>query len=576
EGVVVSQTPREIVAYPQLVAQLELANAAVLANPNNPEKIFNRGELRLFDGQVQDAVNDLHKVLSLKDTPPALSRKAKDRLYEAMTDLFHLDFNTASAKYLKEYRDLCDVPENAQEQQQRLSKYLRLIGQGRENQGNLVEAFSMYRQFGDLPINKERGVPALDDPTHKIPTAVWLRGRISAMMERATPQQREPLEAKIADEWKIVEGKKDLEAIRTFVSMFDVPFKVGREARLHLAESIMAKNERNAYLEAELNLEQLRVAPYRSEAGIGGRALAALAQLEEKKGSADGMKLAAAYYRELGRKFPDVKVRDGKTGADLLNELAVDKRFLPYLEEHSSLWNKVPIAAREVGAGGAFQGYMFEPEGDLTPLLKNHRLVLEPSQIFNNPQVELHDLTNNKIRWKQNLGADPLNMNRFFANFLAQVQTPNHHLMVNLPHNPNARYRFFQVKGHLGVLQLGTRVYGLDLDTGRALWSHGLLDKVPNNAQTMIMDREGNLDIQYISQFTNQWANMHIGKVGTVQASYVALVTHKGLEVLDPLRGTVLWSKMDVSTRTHVFGDGQHIFLVNADSNGNNAAGRAF
>jgi outer membrane protein assembly factor BamB len=572
EGVVVSQTPRDIVAYPQLVAQLEIANAAVAANPNNPEKIFSRGELRLFDGQVQDAVDDLHKVLSLKDVPAPLVRKTKDRLYEAMSDLFHLDFNGASAKYLKEYRDLCDVPENNTEKEQRLSKYLRQVGQGRENQGNLVDAFQMYRQFGDLAINKEQGVPALDDPTHKIPTAVWLRGRISAMMERATSQQREPLEAKIAEEWKVVEGKKDMEAIRTFVSMFDVPFKVGREARLKLAESIMAKNDKDAYLEAELNLEQLRVSPYRDEPEVGGRALATLALLEEKKGSADAMKLAAAYYRELGEKFPTVKVRDGKTGADLLNELAVDKRFLPYMGGQSTLWSKVQFAAREIGTGGNFPGYIFQPKGDLTPFMRNHRLVLEPSQLFNNPQVELYDLSTNTSRWKQNVGVDPnnLNLNRLFANFLAQQP------QENFLHNPNSRYRFFHVKGHLGVFQIGTRVYGLDLDNGRVRWAHNLIDKIPNNqpVQNMFSDWEGNLDIQYLSPQTGVWTRMRIGSIGAVQASYVALLTHKGLEVLDPLRGTIVWSKMDVPAQTRIFGDDQHIFLVSASSDGTTGAGR--
>lgn len=569
EGVVVSQTPREIVAYPQLVAQLELANAAVLAKPNDPEKLFSRGELRLFDGQVQDAVDDLHKVLSLKDTPAPLVKKTKDRLYEAMTDLFHLDFNSASAKYLKEYRDLCDVPEVNVEKEQRLSKYLRLVGQGRESQGNLVDAFLMYRQFGDLAINKEHGVPALDDPTHKIPTAVWLRGRISAMMERATPKQREPLEARIAEEWKIIEGKKDLESIRTFVSMFDVPFKVGREARLRLAESIMAQNNKDAYLEAELNLEQLRVAPYRDDAEVGGRALATLAMLEEKKDSGDAMKLAAAYYRELGEKFPTVKVRDGKTGADLLRELAIDKRFLPYMGGNRSLWNKVQFASREVGTGGGFQGYIFEPRGDLTPLMKNHRLVLEPSQIFNNPEVQLHDLTTNTVRWKQNLGPDPNNLNRLFANFLAQQPQ-----QMNMIHNPNSRYRFFHVKGHLAVLQVGTRVYGIDLDSSRVRWAHNLIERMPNNAQNMFSDWDGNLEIQYINPQINQWTKMRVGSIGAVQASYVALVTHKGLEVLDPLRGTTLWSKMDVPAQTQVFGDAQHIFLINASSDGTTGAGR--
>jgi hypothetical protein len=145
---------------------------------------------------------------------------------------------------------------------------------------------------------------------------------------------------------------------------------------------------------------------------------------------------------------------------------------------------------------------------------------------------------------------------------------------MNIVHNPNSRYRFFQVKGHLAVIQVGTRVYGLDLDSSRLLWSHGLLDKALNNAQNMFADWEGNLEIQYISQFTNQWTRTRIGKVGAVQASYVALLTHKGLEVLDPLRGTTIWSKMDVPPQTHVFGDDQHIFLVSAGNDGSAGAGR--
>ena len=39
--------------------------------------------------------------------------------------------------------------------------------------------------------------------------------------------------------------------------MFDVPVGVGREARLYLAETIIERNDRKAFLEAELNLQQL-------------------------------------------------------------------------------------------------------------------------------------------------------------------------------------------------------------------------------------------------------------------------------------------------------------------------------
>src|SRR5207253_11154810 len=130
-------------------------------------------------------------------------------------------------------------------------------------------------------------------------------------------------------EWKEGLAKKDIYAIRRFVGMFDVPFEVGREARLHLAETIIDRNEKSAFLEAEMNLAQLLTPGFRADPAIGGRALAALALLEEKKGTADSMKLAAAYYRELGQTFAKAEVRKGKTGGDLFNDLAADKRFLP-------------------------------------------------------------------------------------------------------------------------------------------------------------------------------------------------------------------------------------------------------
>ena len=39
-----------------------------------------------------------------------------------------------------------------------------------------------------------------------------------------------------------------------------------------------------------------------------------------------------------GTEFGSVPLRDGRTGADLLNELYTDKRFLPYLETPTAIW----------------------------------------------------------------------------------------------------------------------------------------------------------------------------------------------------------------------------------------------
>ena len=50
---------------------------------------------------------------------------------------------------------------------------------------------------------------------------------------------------------------------------------------------------------------------------------------------------AVGFYKQLGTEFGNVPVRDGKTGAELLNELHTDKRFLPYLEPLGVSWKGV-------------------------------------------------------------------------------------------------------------------------------------------------------------------------------------------------------------------------------------------
>jgi outer membrane protein assembly factor BamB len=579
EGCVLSLTPTDLIAYPQLATRLDEATVALKADPENLEKLTNHGELLLKDGQVQAAVNDLEKVVAT-NVASAVGERAKDRLYEALTDLLQVSFNDSSDKYLDVYTKLCAAPTDNQEKQVRQAKLFRIVGQGREAQGNLVEAFKMYKDFGALPIhNQAGGIAALDDPTHKVPTNVWLRGRVAAMIARATPEQRAPLETKIREEWKDVLAKKDLDAIRSFVGMFDVPFAVGREARLHFADTIIARNDKPAFLEAEMNLEQLLTPGFRVDPAIGGRALAGLAALEEKKGTADSMKLAAAYYRELGRTFAKAEVRKGKTGADLFNDLAADKRFLPYLEEAGSSWGNVKIAGRRVlGQMGYTGGFHFglTPAGDRTPFAMQHRVTFDTNP--SNTQIRLVDVTTGKDRWSQNLGqvAGNFALNNIFAALYSQN-------FNNIPYNPKARHRVFHVKGHLIVCQVGITAYCIDGDNGKVLWRHPLLDGIANQpnqpnqqqVQPQGADADGNPEFAFFNPQFGRWdRHFTIGQIGAVEASYVALLTQHGLIVNDPLRGTLLWKQMDVRQGTRIFGDEEYIFLVEAGEGGGLGGGR--
>src|SRR5262249_16910229 len=73
----------------------------------------------------------------------------------------------------------------------------------------------------------------------------------------------------------------------------------------------------------------------------------------------------------------------------------------------------------------------------------------------------------------------------------------------------------------------------------------------------------------------NDGYTQKIGQVGPVQPSYVCLQTNQGLVALDPLKGTVLWSKTDVPMRTQIFGDDRHVYLIEVRDNGKASEGRA-
>jgi len=559
EGTVVSQTPTAIVAYPQLLAKLQEAEIAYGKDPSI-QNLLVRGELRLADGQVQKAANDLLSVVG-NNPPEEIAGRAKDRLYEALGDLLQADFASASLKYLKDFKELTEATDNPAEQQRREARYWRIVGQGREGQGNLVEAFLAYKEYGASPLFKEDGIPSVEDPLYKVPVHLWLRGRISAMFGKATPAQGTALEHKIAEEWLAVKKRNDLEAIRQFTAMFDVPFAVGREARLELANAIIADKATECFLEAELNLQQLRVPAFRKDAQVGGKALEALARLEVAKGTEEALGQAAVYYREINKEFGKAVLDDGKTGAELFRALADDPRLRPFLEEPAILWRNGEIKHRElkdkdVEGIQAIPGYVFQPEGDLTPSMQQHRLVLDYNT-QNNPVLRFVDMVNNKERWSTPLGRSDYNY-QFFAYLLNQTNRP-------MGFQPQAKFRFYQVKGHLAVIQVGMSAYGIDVDAGKVLWQHTLFD--PNKTQTignwsMDVDNAGRMWVTTLIGPGQQTVKSRVGQIGTVQATYVALVTEKGLVVLDPLKGTPLWSKTGLATNTEIFGDDQHLFCV--------------
>jgi outer membrane protein assembly factor BamB len=364
------------------------------------------------------------------------------------------------------------------------------------------------------------------------------------MLDKATPAQREPLEKKLAAEWAEIKDTKDLEKLGRVVDVFGPTISVGRLARLQLAERLMdqADNAKADELrQAQVLLLQLH-GQRSADPQTAAQAVDALARLMLKKGQ---MSDAAFYYKQLGRDFAKITVKEGKTGADLYSELTTDKRFLPYLEEPRAAWHGNLKVTEMYGNFPIVPSFSLEPAGDVPPYYQSHRLALEQNQQQNQHFLKIVDQLTGQEVWR--------------TPALSSVQYLQHG-------QPNIR-TVYKVQGNVAVIHLGHMVYGIDAVDRKKLWEYNLYEpgtnRIPQIGQVM-RDRDGNLQLLY----QDGW-QQKLGQPGAVEASYVCLQNRNGIVALDPIKGTAIWTKSDInSARTTVFGDDQYIYLVETNNEG--------
>jgi outer membrane protein assembly factor BamB/tetratricopeptide (TPR) repeat protein len=564
DGELISQTALTVAAFPELKRMLAEIDHRLKENPTDPVGLTERGELYLDKGDLKGAVNDFRTALANKPSADVLG-KAKTKLHEALTDLLQTDF-PAAEKYLDEYHDLCRLPAPAdadantrlrlaEERLRREVNYLSLLGRGREQQGRLLDAFAAYEEFGTLTGNKEL-VSVVDEPNTKSRPDVWSRGRIKGMLDKASSDQRKLLDDAIEKKWAAIRSGGDLDAVRRFVSVFGTHSKVGREAQFQLAERLIAAGGPDDLTEAETKLQALCFSPEvrRQDPPAAAKAIEAMIRVYLKRGLYED---AVGFYKQLGADFATVPVRDGKTGADMLNELFTDKRFLPYLEPLGVQW-KGALRTHEESRGQVQANQMrltIDPAGDgLLPFFQRHRIVMDMNQ--GGPQqwtLRLLDRATGEERW-QATGLSP-------AQYLVNASPP-----------------FAHAAGHTLVLHLNHMIYAFNLAEHKKLWEYSLFGKnaalVNPNQNGMSVGVDGRITIHHPEGRTEM-----LGGIGLVEPSYVVLVTRDGLVAIDPTRAStpasVLWTKSDVSTRAQLFGDDEHVYVVEPGSDANQPTVRA-
>lgn len=551
DGLVFAQSPWEVACYPQLELKIAEMNKLLTANPKDPLGLLARGELRLDDGKLLDAVADF-KGAAANGLPPEKRPVLREKLYVAYTELLRSDFNGAEG-FLKEYEPLCEVPADRDESPEEAARredetkrrkrlYYYLLARGRETQGRLGEAFDQYLALATLGEGKQLlDVP--DEPNVKVRPDVWARGRIEAMVRRAaTAEARRSLEGRVNREWEAVKDGTDLKKLREFVAVFGPFFEAGRAAQFQLADALLSTNNEADAREAQSHLSQLRAAA--DDPAVRARATERLAQLMIRNRQ---MEDAVALYLQLGREFPTVVVRDGKTGADFLTGLLTDKRLLPFLEPTRYPMPNRVSAKSVTGATAVFNGQQFEVEApaDLFPVYRRARYTLDQYVSGNNGWT-LRGFDRATGRELYRFSNMP-NLSLFSRNGL-----------------PVPYGRFVQGSGHLMLVQMGLNVYCFDLAEKKELWRKDLHPDTPlqpNNGYQVDVAPDGDVTLVVPNGPT-----VSLGRSAMMQPGYVCLLTSDGLECVEPLTRRVLWTRRGVPERTALYGDARYVVLVETDA----------
>ena len=561
---VYSVTPMSISSYPQLAAKIKDTEVRLRANPNDPIGLLDLAMLQHDDGRLEPAIGNYRKALGNKPDDETRA-KAREKLFEAITELLQNDFG-AGEKMLDEYKKLCDVeiPKDATEAQRntlaeeelrRKSNFYCLVAKGKEKQGKLLDAFEAYMSFGTLVGNKEM-VSVIDEPNTNARPDVWARGRILNMIKNATPAQRRPLENKVIEEWKRVKNTNNIDALRGFVKVFGGMFDAGVDAKILLADKLSAGGNEDDTREAEYMLLAIRDGA--TEPLAAAKATEALARLYIRKGLLDD---AVGMYSELGKEHAKLVIRDGKTGADFFNDLITDKRFLPYLEPPTSTWTFPRLKGTETVTGGysARQNTMdVELPGNVLPFFKRNRLTIDMNNSGQGWSLRLFDRVSGDDKYK----SPPFGY-------------PQWHYQLA---NANIPYNFVQVKGHLAVVTVHgshprtglplAMVYAYDLADMKLLWQIDLFGSSTNQ----VVRNNGPINQQIEADglrltYQDGWSTK-VGQQWVVNATYTVVLTKEGLVAKDNARGTVLWTKSNVSPRTEMVGDGEFVFLYDVNPDG--------
>lgn len=510
-GMIVSQTENTVMGFkPMETLLIEIAEA-LDKNPDDPEALSLRGEIKLHEGNVEGGMQDLRHAVEQKKMPRA-SRLIVSNLLEGL----RLDFSK-NRKDIPEIRRLLEDPAQR-------SHFLKIHAAGLQEVKEYESAFSQYIELAGPnsgKLQRER-----IDASLSVRNDLWARRHIGEIYRATKDRQRSKLDREIRNLLKRSLEKEGADHLRHFIGTFD-DLPVSDLARLELTKRLSSTEnvtERIAALNRLQRSSKLEFASF---------ATAKLAQLYLEIGEGH---LAEEQIEKIQLRFADVVCFDGKTGSQL-----------------SELWNNHPVLVAYRDRSIPWPDGQFVVDTD-----PNTQSKIRNSQIY----------TIKKRSPRSSFYRDWIFRYDSYDGSIVAIDADGHEkwkLKIKRSQFLPVSYSMNQVfsTGHFLVFSFATHFFVVDpygnMKSPKSIWDRSLIERPSGRNTNFSFRRIGVAGARRIQVITAD--GKPLGKVCLVTPRSVIYQRGTKLTSADILTGEVLWERQNVSRNSKIFGDEKHLLV---------------
>lgn len=538
-------------------------DAALAKNASDPWALARRGELLLdaarFGGaRFDDAVTAFRQAIEAAQDE-SLRRQTSLLLASALLDKLESDF-AAHKQSLDEVEQLVGTSRIR-------DRFERVAASGLRATGDRMAALARYLKMIDSAAAWDEMIePELH---RRVRRDAWMRAQLAALVEAATPSEREAIAATIRQRVEAAVADGRLSALRKVVA-YCGSHPAAAPARLRLAAQLAERSE-------HLVAEQIAVGLTASQQDpITAGALAVLADIYLRT---NRLELAAAHASRLDSEFRDVPLAAGGAAGTNAKEVVTGQAAAASI--------RAQLALRDALAASP------SPERTPTASWPTGRVKVEIGHRtgINQPRETEYEVP---IIGPASLavGDGQLILERNAHRLLARNALGKQYLQVSMHSRPLAEEREIdpyvcaaRERGHLLILSAGDRIVAMSALAESAAatdplspvaWEQPLSAREDEDDDQVYLYTQRRRRTVERGQITKRWgeveyraidANANVqGVLGPITDSGVCYQRGRELTCVDPATGKLVWNVENVPPGCELFGDDELLFAAPHDS----------